>query len=114
MSKSLLRKLSVIFAFCLLAVTGLWAQSTAVSQISGTVRDAGGLVVAGAQVNISQTATGLSRSVQTGPEGAYTLPSLPPGPYRLTVTKEGFSSFVQEGIVLQVDSNPVIDASLQL
>ena len=114
MLRKMQRKLSNIFVLNLLAATGLWAQSTAVSQISGTVRDAGGLVVAGAQVNITQTATGLSRSVQTGPEGAYTLPSLPPGPYRLTVTKEGFSSFVQEGIVLQVDSNPVIDASLQL
>ncbi|HEX4273807.1 MAG TPA: carboxypeptidase regulatory-like domain-containing protein [Bryobacteraceae bacterium] len=98
----------------LLAVAGLWGQSTAVSQISGTVRDAGGLVVPGAQVSITQTATGLNRSVQTDSEGAYTLPSLPPGPYRLTISKTGFSSYVQAGIVLQVDSNPVIDASLQV
>jgi len=112
MLKNTWRILSNLLLFNILAATSLWAQSTAVSQISGTVRDSAGLVVSGAQVSITQTTTGLSRSVQTGAEGAYTLPSLPPGPYRLTITKEGFSSYVQAGIVLQVDSNPVIDATL--
>jgi hypothetical protein len=106
MLKNPSRYLSYFFLYSVFAVTGLWGQSTAVSQISGTVRDSGGLVVSGAQVSVTQTATGLSRSVQTGAEGSYTIPSLPPGPYRLTVTKEGFSSFVQAGIVLQVDSKP--------
>lgn len=92
----------------------LFGQSAAVSQISGTVRDAGGLVIPGAQVSVTQTSTGLNRAVQTGADGAYTLPSLPPGPYRLTISREGFNSYVQAGIVLQVDSNPVIDASLQV
>ncbi|HJT86427.1 MAG TPA: TonB-dependent receptor, partial [Bryobacteraceae bacterium] len=98
----------------LLASVPLWAQATAVSQINGTVRDAGGLAVPGAQVTVTQTATGLSRTVLTGPEGAYVIPSLPVGPYRMTVTKQGFASYVQSGIVLQVDSNPAIDAVLQV
>jgi hypothetical protein len=96
-----------------LATSSLLAQSAAVSQISGTIRDSGGLVIPGAQVTVTQTSTGLSRSASTGGEGNYTLTSLPVGPYKITVTKDGFNSYIQEGIVLQVGSNPLIDATLK-
>jgi hypothetical protein len=39
---------------------------------------------------------------------------LPIGPYRLEASKEGFSTFIQSGIVLQVDSNPTIDIALKV
>src|SRR5215469_12965840 len=95
------------FLVCCLGAGSMFAQSAAVSQISGTVRDSTGAVIPNAQVTVTQTSTGMTRSVQTGPEGDYTILSLPVGPYRITVTKDGFSSYVQEGIVLQVASNPV-------
>ncbi len=44
----------------------------------------------------------------------YSLPSLPLGPYRMEVKKEGFSTYVQSGIVLQVDSAPTIDPVLKV
>ncbi len=97
-----------------LGAAGLWAQSGAVSQISGTVRDPGGLAVPEARITVTQTATGLNRSATTGPDGSYVIPSLPVGPYRMNIAKEGFSSYVQSGIVLQVDSSPVVDATLQV
>ena len=40
--------------------------------------------------------------------------NLPIGPYKLEASKEGFSSFLQSGIVLQVDSNPTIDVVLRV
>ena len=46
--------------------------------------------------------------------GSYTLSNLPIGPYRLEVTLSGFRTYVQTGIVLQVNSNPVLRATLQL
>ena len=47
-------------------------------------------------------------------QGAYTLTNLPIGPYRLEVALAGFRTYVQTGIVLQVNSNPVIPVTLQL
>src|SRR5579862_3630597 len=91
-----------------------WAQSAATSQISGTVKDSTGLVLPEAQVRVTQTDTGLVRAATTNSDGVYVLPSLPIGPYQLEVKKEGFSSFVQSGIVLQVDSNPTIDVSMKV
>src|SRR5690242_3988143 len=108
----MIRRLS--YALLLAAVTtlGLYAQS--VSQITGTVRDASGLAVPGAEVTATQTDTGLARSTVTAADGTYSLPSLPIGPYRVEVKKEGFSSFLQSGIVLQVDTAPAVDPVLKV
>ncbi len=96
-----------------LAIPGaLWAQATA--QINGTVRDASGLPVPGAEVRATQTATSLVRTTMSGTDGAYLLTNLPVGPYTIEASKEGFSKFVQSGIVLQVDSNPIIEISLKV
>jgi len=91
---------------------GLYAQS--VSQITGTVRDASGLAVPAAEVTATQTGTGLARTATTSADGAYVLPSLPIGPYRIEVKKEGFSTYVQNGVVLQVDTAPTVDATLKV
>src|SRR5215471_8907897 len=94
-------------SLCLGLGMGLHAQS--VSQISGTVRDASGAAVPGAAVTATQTDTGLTRTAETDANGFYLLPSLPIGPYRIGVKKEGFSTYVQSGIVLQVATAPTID-----
>ncbi len=78
------------------------------------MQDSSGLGIQGAQVRAVQTSTGQIRNAETGTDGGYVLQSLPIGPYRLEVGKEGFSTYVQSGIVLQVDSNPTIDAKLQV
>src|SRR5215472_10284095 len=100
-------------AGCFLFLSGcVWAQSTA--QISGTVRDQTGAVVAGAQVTATDTDTGLKRSAMTDAGGGYALPNLPVGPYRLEATATGFRTYVQTGILLQVADNPVINPSLSV
>jgi hypothetical protein len=99
-----------LLAFC----AGLFAQSAATSQIAGTVQDSSGLAIQGAQVRATQTDTGLTRTAETSTDGGYILPSLPIGPYRLEFTKQGFNTFVNNGVVLQVASNPTIDAKLQV
>ena len=83
-------------------------QVVATAQISGTVQDASGSAVAGAEVKATQTGTGAIRTVTSGADGNYVLPSLPIGPYSLEVTKQGFSTYVQTGIELQVATSPTI------
>src|SRR5579871_4191149 len=91
-----------------------WGQAISTSQIKGTVQDPSGAPVPGAEVKVTQTATGLSRTAVTGADGGYLFTELPVGPYQLEVTKEGFSRAVQSGIVLQVASNPTIDITLKV
>src|SRR5438094_7186026 len=98
------------FILSCLTWTAIWAQSTA--QLSGTVRDQSGAVLPGVEVKATQTATGLERSVLTNETGSYVLPNLPIGPYRLEASLSGFRSFVQTGIVLQVNANPEVNIVL--
>src|ERR1700719_1845335 len=95
------------------ACVAAWGQGST-AQINGTVRDSSGLAVPGAEVKATQTATGASRTVTSGADGAYVLPSLPIGPYLVEISQEGFTKYVQPGVLLQVDSNPTVDPALKV
>ena len=103
--------LSAALVSILAAGTG-WAQAVAGSQVSGVVKDSSGGVLPGVEVTITKTDTGVVRTVTTGADGAYVFPNLPVGPYALKVVLQGFTTYVQQGIVLQVNTNPTIDVAL--
>src|SRR5437879_9664864 len=98
-----------------LTLTGatLWAQATT-AQISGTVKDQTGAVLPGVEIAVTQTATGAKRTAVSNETGNYVLASLPLGPYMLEAALPCFKSYVQTGIVLQVDANPTINVVLQV
>lgn len=103
----------LLLSYCL-ACVAIWAQAISTSQLKGTVQDSSGSAVPGADVTVTQTDTGISRSVMTGTDGGYLFTELPIGPYQLQVSKAGFSKSVRSGIVLQVASNPTIDVTLNV
>src|SRR5438105_109469 len=94
----------------LLTSAAAWAQAT--GQFSGTVRDDSGGVLPGVTVTATQTGTGFSRTVVTETNGSYVMTNLPTGPYRLEASLQGFRTYVQTGIVLQVGGSPVINVVL--
>lgn len=102
---------SVLF---FVACVGAWAQATTTSNISGNVQDSSGAAVPGAQVKATQTDTGFVRETTSGNDGNFLLTNLPIGPYTLQVSKEGFSTYAQSGIVLQVNSNPTVNVPLKV
>jgi Carboxypeptidase regulatory-like domain len=104
----------VVIAFLALRFAAtLFAQAGATSQISGLVRDPSGSAVPEAQVKATQTETGIVRTTQTGQDGAYVLPNLPIGPYRLEISKQGFNTAAQQ-FTLQVATSPTVDVTLQI
>src|SRR5215471_3238596 len=105
------RRIPLLFLFATLATLS-WAQSTA--QIQGTVRDASGAAVPGAEVKATQTATGVARTTVTGTDGGYVLANLPLGPYQLEVAKEGFAKYAQTGIELAVGDSPSVDVPMKV
>ncbi len=68
----------------------------------------------GRRVSATQTDTGFKREVVTDEAGSYSFPGIPVGPYKLEVTLQGFRTSVQTGIVLQVNSNPIVPVTLAL
>jgi hypothetical protein len=106
-----MKTLFLVLAGALFSIS-LYAQGQA--QIQGVVLDASGSAVPGADVKATQTATGALRTVTTGADGAYVLSNLPIGPYRIEVSKQGFTTYVQTGIILLVNTNPTVDISLKV
>lgn len=67
-------------------------------RIVGTVSDPTGALVRGAQVTVTELASGARFSLQTGANGEFRLPALKPGPYRISVRASGFRPAMVAGI----------------
>src|SRR5256886_6520683 len=103
--------IALLISTCVASTNG-WAQATA--EISGTARDQSGAVLPGVEIRVTQTETGGIRNSVTNETGSYVLPNLPIGPYKLEASLPGFRTYAQTGIVLQVNSNPVINVTLEV
>ena len=90
-----------------------WAQSPRGS-IIGRVTDASTSSLGSARVIIENTRTGSSSSVATAPEGEYTVPSLDPGVYRVTVSASGFKTKIINEVVLNVSQTVRVDVVLDV
>jgi Carboxypeptidase regulatory-like domain/TonB dependent receptor len=104
----------VVGVLALAAPAATWAQAVGGAQITGFVRDSSGGALPGVDVMVTQTDTGVSRSTVTSNDGGFAFPNLAVGPYQLKATLQGFSTFVQDGIILQVNSNPSLTVTLQI
>ena len=91
-----------------------WAQAVSGSQVSGRVTDVSGGALPGAEVTITKVDTRQARTVFTGSDGAYVIPNLAAGPYQLRAALDGFTTYVQDGIVLTVGANPQINVELKV
>ena len=85
-------------ALFLLSAPLTHAQTTA--QLTGTVQDNSSAVIPGAQVTLTDEATGLTRVVQTNRQGLYAFPALVPGTYTVKVEAKSFQSKEVTGIEL--------------
>src|SRR2546430_409736 len=104
-------KLAVVVLLGLVFSASALAQFR--SAIEGTVTDSSGAVVPDAKVTLTNVDTGISTSVQSNGEGLFRFPSLPPGRYKVTTTKQGFATTTQENIVLLAEEIRTVSLSLK-
>lgn len=100
-------------AMVLAAGHAAWAQ-TGTATLQGTVVDEQKAAVPGALVVVTGKATGLTREVVSGSDGAYQITALPPGEYDMRVELTGFKVSSAEGIRLSVDTTQRLDVTLQV
>jgi Carboxypeptidase regulatory-like domain len=86
-------------------------QST-FGSISGAVMDPSGAAVSNAQVTLTNTATSAKETFTTDADGLYSFVNLNPGGYVIDVEKTGFKHFKRDSIVVQVQQNVRIDATM--
>jgi hypothetical protein len=83
-----------------------------VGDITGTVTDQSGAVIAGARVTATSSATSLARAAETNEAGVFSIPALPPGLYTVKVEKQGFGSQNRSDITLSVGQTMGLDFKL--
>ena len=79
-----------------------FAQNT--GTITGTVTDQANAVLPNANVTVTNQNTGVAVAVTTNGEGAFVVTPLNPATYKVTVEAAGFRQYIQENIVLQLNS----------
>ena len=106
-------RIACIFAYALIFALPLFAQSPN-GNINGQVVDPSNSAITSADVVAMNDVTGEQYSTKTNEEGLYVLPNLPPGPYRLQVSKVGFKTLIKPDIVLNVQDALAINFTLPI
>src|ERR1039458_6089837 len=94
------------------AMRPIHAQVTA--QIAGTIEDPQRAAVIGANVVVTNEATGLARKTVTNDSGSYIVSLLQPGTYKINVEASGFRPLTRAGILLQVAQTATVNLDLQV
>ncbi len=102
----------LVSALTLVAPTTVRAQIGGSGSIQGTVLDSSKSALPGATVTATNVATGIETIRQTTDAGVYVIAPLPPGTYRISVSLDGFQTFVREGVI--VDALAVLSLNVTL
>jgi hypothetical protein len=114
---STLTKIALVLRIGLAAAalfgSSLWGQEYRAT-ISGTVSDPSGAAVPNAQIEARNVDTGVLSTARTNEAGAYTIPFLLPGTYKVTATASGFKQAVHAGVELHAGDKIQADLKLEI
>src|SRR5438477_7163820 len=105
------RRTAKLIAVLLLS-SSAFAQTQTNGRIAGTVKDQNGALIIGAEVIATSKATGEARKVTSDDAGSYSVPFLPPGGYRLSISANGFAPKVFPDIRVSITETTTRDATL--
>src|SRR5258705_1457487 len=103
----------ILILFSLSFAASMYSQVTEATP-SGTVTDATGAIISGAEVSIRNIPTGISKDVTVDSSGFYTAPNLPAGVYEVRVTAAGFSTALQSNLTLAVGAQQLLNFPLKI
>jgi hypothetical protein len=101
----------LLLSVCCFAIAN--AQGTA-SRVTGTVVDEKGSVVPGAVVTLTNEATQISLTTNTGSGGTYVFDSVQAGKYTVSVEKQGFKKSVSAGNTANINQPVTVDFTLEV
>jgi hypothetical protein len=104
----------LLFTAVFFVLASFLGAQTATTSLRGTITDAKGAVLQGATVQLSNSATGFSRTTKSGGDGVYQFLEVPPATYVLTVSASGFATLKQDKVVLQVSQPATLNITLEV
>jgi hypothetical protein len=91
-----------------------FAQTGNTGAIAGEVTDPAGAIVPEAQIKVVSLATGESRTAVSKQNGTYSVPLLPPGEYRIEISKAGFRLISFPSVTVVVTETQTLNARLEV
>ncbi|HEY0101455.1 MAG TPA: TonB-dependent receptor [Pyrinomonadaceae bacterium] len=107
MRSKVLILLVAIFSFSLTATA-----QTSRGTVSGTVTDPAGAVVSGANITLTNTSTGLSRTTNTNEEGLYRFEAVDLGTYTVAIEATGFGALTKTNVIVNANQTSAVDAQI--
>jgi len=111
--RKVLAGLVTCLTLVLLSMSPAAAQVTT-ADVAGHVTDPKGLVIVGAKVTVLNTDTGFLREVMSNESGDFIAYQIPPGRYKISISKDGFTTKVYDNSQLAVGEKRTLEASLTL
>src|SRR5438093_11688735 len=106
--------LRLLVAFLLLPSLSVLAQGGTTGRIAGTIKDAKGAVIPGAEITVASRATGEERTVIADTTGDYAVLLLPPGHYRVNIKASGFKQALIDDVQVIITQTTVANAELEV
>ena len=103
---------AIMAIFLWIATFPVHAQTVS-GTVTGTVTDSSGAVIPGVQVQVKNTDTGQLRATTSTSVGIFSIPALPPGPYAVDATVQGFQE-TTSSITLAVGQTLNINLHMQV
>ena len=105
---------AILLCASLMLVAGSAMSQSFYGSFIAVMQDTQGAVIPGATVVLTNTATTERRESVSAEDGTARFVNLVPGAYRLEVELSGFQRFVRDGIAVNIQTTPRIEATLQL
>ena len=103
-----------IWLFGLLALLAQFSAAQASSQLNGSVTDPSGAAVSGAQITLTEVATGAQRNATSNGSGLYQFLDVAPGNYQLVATASGFATYTVSKVTLAVKLPSTVNIKFQV
>ncbi len=111
---TVLAALAVAIFLSLSATPAMGQGAATTGVITGQITDAQNAAIAGAAIRLVDTTTGSARDTESNDVGRYTIPSVPPGVYDMTVTKTGFEAAKLSAQKVDVGVTLTLNVTLQI
>ena len=104
----------VLLGLAILLFAGVAKGQVLYGSLTGNITDASGAPLPGAKIEAANTGTGVATEGVSDSRGLYTINSLQPGVYRVTISAQGFNTLAQEGVGVEANTTRRADAQLQV
>jgi hypothetical protein len=105
---------AVIVAVLAVMTLPVAAQTASTGAVQGTVTDPSHAVIPGAKITLLNSGTGAVLTAQADARGGYTVPSILPGTYAMTVTAPGFKSYHLNNLPITVNKTSLVNVEMQV